>query len=139
MDSNLTDETSYTIQYQKACPKYIENEYRSKHRGFPGTKSKSIPNNNLILYTMPSTSDQSSADQYHLSRDDEEYIMPDNVAELTPRRSDCAVCLLRATGLSFNSPPQLHQNSGQIYPNLDDSYSNQMENSSTFWLPDIAA
>jgi len=31
MDINPEDETSYTIQYQEAFLKYVENEYSPKH------------------------------------------------------------------------------------------------------------
>jgi hypothetical protein len=86
---------------------------------------------------MASRSGQSSHDLYDLSTDDDEYLMPTNVAETTPGRRDCAARLLTAATLYLNSPPELLQIWGQINPNLNDYYSNPMEISSTFWLRDI--
>jgi len=86
---------------------------------------------------MSSRSGQSSYDPYDLSSDDEEYLMPNNVAEMTPGQSDRAARLLTATRLYLNSPPELPQTWGQINRNLNDYHSDPMEISSTFWLPDI--
>jgi len=86
---------------------------------------------------MISRSGQSSYNPYDLSSDAEEYLMPNNVAKMTPGRSDCTAHLLTATRLYFNSPPELPQNWGQIDPKLNDYHSDPMEISSTFWLPDI--
>jgi len=72
-----------------------------------------------------------------MSGDDEEYLMPNNVAKMTPGRSDCAARSLTATRLYLNSPPELPQNWGQINPNLNDYHSDPMEISRTFWLPGI--
>jgi len=69
---------------------------------------------------MASRSGQSSSDLYDFSGDDEEYVMPNHVAEMTPRRSDCAARLLTATTLYLNSPPKVPQNWGQIDPNFND-------------------
>jgi len=86
---------------------------------------------------MASRSDQSSCDTYDLSSDDEEYWMPNNVAETTPERSDCAARWLTAARLFLNSPSELPQNWGQINPNLNDYHSDPMQISSKFWLLDI--
>jgi hypothetical protein len=86
---------------------------------------------------MASASYQSSFDPYDSSNDDEEYLTPNNVAEMTPRRSDRAARLLTAARLYLNSPPEAPKNWGQINPNLNDYHSNQMEISITFWIPDI--
>jgi hypothetical protein len=59
------------------------------------------------------------------------------VAETTPRRSGRAARLWTAAGLYLNSLPEAPKNWGQIDPNLTDYYSNPMEISSTFWIPDI--
>jgi len=59
------------------------------------------------------------------------------VAEATPGQSDHAACLLTATRLYLNSPPEAPKNWGQINPNLNDYHSNPMEISSTFWILDI--
>jgi hypothetical protein len=137
MDINPEDETSYTTQFQEAFLKYAENQYCAKHRRLPVTKLENTPNNNFSSSTMASRSGQSSYDPYDLSSDDDEYLMPNNVAETTPGRSDRAARLLTAARLYLNSPPELPQNWGQINPNLNDYDTDPMEISSTFWLPDI--
>jgi len=48
MDSNPEDKTSYTIQYQDAFLKYVENEYCSKHRRLLVTKHEKLRSNNFI-------------------------------------------------------------------------------------------
>jgi len=45
---------------------------------------QNIPNNNFVSSAMTSRSGQSSYDWYDLSSDDEEYLKPDNVTEMTP-------------------------------------------------------
>jgi len=137
MDINPEDKTSYTTQYQEAFLKYMENEYCVKHRRLPVIKSDNTLNNNLSSFEMASRSGQSSYDPYDLSSDDDEYLMPTNVAETTPGRSDYAARLLTAARLYLNSPPELPQNWGQINPNLNDYHSDPMAISRTFWLPDI--
>jgi hypothetical protein len=72
-----------------------------------------------------------------LSSDHEEHLMQNNLAETTPRHSDCAARWLTAARLCFNSPSEFPLNWGQINPNLNDYHSNPMEISSIFWLPDI--
>jgi len=99
MDINPEDETSYTTHYQEAFLKYVENEYCAKLRHLPVTKSENMPNNNLSYSAMASRSGQSSYNPYDLSSDDEEYLMPNNVAETTPGWSDRAACLLTAARL----------------------------------------
>jgi len=138
MDINPEDETSYTTQYQQAFLKYVENEYCTKHRRLPVIKPETIPNTNLVSSAVASRSGQSSYDPYDLSRNDEEYLMPNTVAEMTPGRSDHAARLLTATRLYLNSPLELPQNWGQINPNLNDYHSDPMKIGSTFWLPDIS-
>jgi hypothetical protein len=76
-------------------------------------------------------------DPYDFSSDNDKYLMPTNVAEMTPGLRDCAARLLNAARLYLNSPPELPQNWGQINPNLNDYKSEAMEISSTFWLSDI--
>jgi len=137
MDINPEDETSYTTQYQEAFLKYVENEYCAKHRHVTVNKLETIPSSNLVPSATASGSYQSSFDPYDLSSDDGEYLMPNNVAETTPGRSDCAARLLTATRLYLNSPPETPKNWGQINPNLNDYHCNAMEISSIFWLPDI--
>ena len=137
MDINPEDEISYTTQYQEAYLEYVENEYCTKHRRLPVIKSDNTLNTNLSSFEMASRSGQSSYDPYDLSSDDNEYLMPTNVAEMTPRWSDRAAPLFNAASLYLNSPPGLPQNWGQINPNLNDYHSDPVEISSWFWLPDI--
>jgi hypothetical protein len=86
---------------------------------------------------MASTSGESSSNPYDLSSDDDEYLMPNNVAKTTPGRRNCAARLLTAARLYLNSPPELPQDWVQINLNLNDYHSDPMEISSTLWLPDI--
>jgi len=137
MDINPEDETSYTTQYHEAFLKYVENEYCAKHRRLPVIKSDNSGNNNLSFFEIASRSGQSPYDPYDLSSDDDEYLMPTDVAETTPGRSDCAARLLTAGRLHLNSRPELPQSWGQINPDLNDYHSDPMELSSTFLLPDI--
>jgi len=136
MDINPEDETSYTTQYQEAFEVCGERILR-EHRRLPVTKLENTPNNNFSSSAIASRSGQSSYDPYDLSSDDDEYLMPTDVAEMTPGRSDPAARLLTAARLYLNSPPELPQNWGQINPNLNDYHTDPMEISSTFWLPDI--
>jgi len=90
MDINPEGETSYTTQYQEAFLKYVENEYCAKHRRMPVNTYQSLPCSDHISSSTASRSCQSSIDPYDLSSDDEEYLMPNNLAETTPGRSDRA-------------------------------------------------
>jgi len=81
---NPEDDTSYTIPCQEAFLMYVENEYCAKLGCLPVNKPQSIGNNNLFPSVMASRSGQSYYDQYDLSSDVEEYLMPKNVAEMTP-------------------------------------------------------
>jgi len=137
MDINPENRTAYSTQYQEAFLKYVENEYCAKHRRLLVIEPENVPNNNLFSSGMACWSGQSSQDPYDLSSDNAEYIMPNNVAEMMPGRSDRAACLLTAARLYLNSSPDLLQNWGQINPNLNDYHSDPMEISSTFWLPGI--
>jgi len=137
MNINPEDETSYTTQYQEAFLKYVENEYCAKHRHVAVDKLETIPSSNLVPSATASGSYQSSFDPYDSSSDDEEYLTPKDVAEMTPGWSDRAARLLTAARLYLNSPPEAPKNWGQINPNLNDYHSDPMEIGSTFWLPDI--
>jgi len=106
MDINPEGEASYTIQYQEAFLMYVENEYCSKHRCVPVNKPKSVQTNNLFHCAMASGSGQSSCDLYDLDSDDAEYLMPNDVAEMTPGWSDFAAHQLTATRLILKSPPE---------------------------------
>jgi hypothetical protein len=137
MDINSENETSYTTQYQVAFLKYVENEYCAKHRHVPVNQLETVPSCNLVPSATASGSYHSSFDPYDLSSDAEQYLTPNNVAETTPGRSDRAARLLTAARLYLNSPPEAPNNWGQINPNLNDYYSDPMEISSTFRIPDI--
>jgi len=137
MDINPECETSYTTQYQEAFLKYVENENCATQRHVPVNQHESLRSSNLIRSATALGSCQWSFDPYDLSSDNEEYLMPDNVAETTPGRSDCAACLLTATRLYFNSPPKAPTNWGHIDLNPNDYQSDPFECSKTFWLPDL--
>ena len=115
----------------------MENEYCTKHRCVPVNKPNSVRSNNLVPSSMASGCGKSSFDPYDLSSDDEEYLTPNNVAEKTPGWSDCTACLLTASRLSLNSPPESLKIWGQVNPNVNDFHSNPMEIGSTFRIPDI--
>jgi len=137
MDNNPEDETSYATKYQEAFLKNVENDYCAKHRRVAVNKLETVPSSNLIPSATASGSYQSSFDPYNWSSDDEEYLTPNNVAEMTPGQSDRAARILTAARLYLNSPPEARKNWGQINPNLNNYHSDPMEISSTFWIQDI--
>jgi hypothetical protein len=106
MHSNPEDETSYTTQYQEAVLKYVENEYCAKHYCVLVNKPETVPSSNLVPSAMASGCYQSFFDPYDLSSDDEEYLMPNIVAETTPGRHTRAVHSLTAARLYFNLPSE---------------------------------
>jgi len=137
MDINPEDETSYTTQYQEAFPKYVENEYCAKHRRVLVIKHETVLSSNLIPAATVPGSWQSSFDSYDLTSDDDEYLTPNDVAEMTPWWSNRTARLLTATRLYLNSPPEALKNWGQINPTRNDYHSNLLKIRSTVWLPDI--
>jgi hypothetical protein len=137
MDINLEDETSYSTQYQVAFLKYVGNEYCTKHRWVMVNKLEMDMSSNLVPSATASGSYQLSCDPYNSSSDDEDYLTPNNVAETTPGRSDCAARFMTAARLYLNSPPEAPKYWGQINSNLNDYHSDPTEISSTFWIPDI--
>jgi hypothetical protein len=72
----------------------------------PVNEFETVQSSNFISSTTASGSYQSSFDPYDLSSDDEEYLTPNNVAEMTPGRSDRAARLLTAARLYLNLPPE---------------------------------
>jgi hypothetical protein len=80
---------------------------------------------------------ESSIDPYDLCSDDDTYLTNNNVAEMTPRRSDRAARLLLAAMLYLNSPPEAPKNCGQVNSKCNDYHFHPVEISSTFWLSDI--
>jgi len=109
----------------------------AKHRCVPVNKLESLQSSNRIPCAKPSVSCQSSLHGYDLSSDDAEYLTPNTVAELTPKRSDWAARLLITARLYLNLPAEPPNNWGQINPNLNDYHSDLTHTSSTFWSPDI--
>jgi hypothetical protein len=97
-DINPDEETPDSRQYQKVFLKYVENEYCTKHQRLTVNKLERVANNNPFC-KMASGSGQSSFDPYDLSSDDDAYLMPRNVAEMTRRYSDRTACLLTAARL----------------------------------------
>jgi len=137
MDSIPEDETFYATQYQEVILKYVENEYCFRHRWLSVIKPERILSNNLFPSTMASGPGQSFFDPQHLSCNEEDYLMPKNMAETTPGCSDCPASLLTGARLNLNSPPESPMNLGQVYTNMNDYHSNPMEISITFWIQDI--
>jgi hypothetical protein len=81
MDINPEDETSYGTQYLEPILKHMENTYDMKRRHLPVTNPESILNNTQVSSIMASRSFYASYDPYDLSSDDdEEYLIPNNVA-----------------------------------------------------------
>jgi len=103
----------------------------------PDNKLESLPSSNVVPCGMASGLCQSFFDAYDLSTDNKEYLTPNNVAETTPRGSDCATRILTAARLYLNSLPKAPTTWGQNNSNLNDYDCNAMEIYSTFWIPDI--
>jgi hypothetical protein len=85
MDIHSEDETSYTTQYQEAFLKYLENEYCAKQQGVLVDELDMVPCSNLGTSATASGSIQLFFDPYDLFSDNEEYLTPNNEAEMTPR------------------------------------------------------
>jgi len=130
-------ETSCPTQYQEALPKYVEDEYCAKHRSVTVYKLETVPSINFVPSAQAAGYYQLCFYPYDSSRNDEEYSTPNNVAETTPRRSDCAARLFTAARLYLSWPPEAPKTWGQINLNLNDYHSDPIERSSTFWIVDI--
>jgi len=137
MDIHPEDETFYTTSYQEPFLKYVENEYHAKHRHMLVNTPESVWGNKLVPSARPSGSSQSSIDPYDLSGNDEEYLMPNNLAETTSGRSDCASRRLTAARLHLNQLSGAPKNRGQMITNVNDYHSNPMEISCVFVIQDI--
>jgi len=137
IDINPDNETSYATKWKVALPEYVGNEYCAKHRWLSITKPEQQLSNNFIPSAMASRFGQTSVDPYDLSSDDEQYLMPINVAETAPGRRDRAACTLTATLLYLNSSPESPKNWGRVDPNLNNYYSDSIEISSILLIPDI--
>jgi len=136
MDINPDHEASYTTHYQEVFLEYVENEYCAKHRRLLVNKPEIVASNNPFS-TTASASGQSSFHPYDLSSNDDESLMPKNVAEMTPGCSDHTARWFTAARLYLNSPPEGPMNWGQNDLNRNDYHSDPIEISITFWLPDI--
>jgi len=137
MDIKPEDETSYTTQYQETFLKYMGNEYCAKLLRLPVSTHESLLRSNLIPSETVVGSCQSSFDPYDLSSSDEEYLTPNNVAEMTPGWSNRAARSLTAATLYLNSPSEAPNNWVRINPILDDYHSDTLEICIKFWLPAI--
>ena len=78
----------------------------------PVSKLETVPRRYLVPSATASGSYQSSFDPYDLSSDDEEYLTPDNVTEMTPGQSHRTARSLTAARLYLNSPPEAPKNWG---------------------------
>jgi len=137
MNINPEDETSYTTQYREAILKNVKNEYCAKLRHVPGNTSDNVLSSNLVLTALASRCGQSCFELYDLFSNDEEYLMLNNVATMTPGPRNSAAYWFIATGVYLNSLPEAPMNWGQFNPSLNDYHSDRMEISSGFWIPDI--
>jgi len=73
----------------------------------------------------------SSVDPYDESCDEAEYLMPENVAETTPKCNNHATPSLTPTWLDLTSPLVSPENWGHVDPYLDEYHSKPMVISST--------
>jgi hypothetical protein len=111
--------------------KNVENDYYAKHQHVTVNKHKSVPSSNLVLSAPASGSGQSLFDLYDVSSNDEEYIMPINVAETTPGQSNSITLFITPTRLHLNSQREAPKNQRRINTNLNDYHSDPIEISST--------
>jgi len=137
MHINLEDQTSDTTQYQDTFLKNVENEFYAKHQPMSISIPEQVAGNIIFPSLKASGFGQSSYDPYDSSSDDQEYITPKSMVEMTPRGSDHPAHLLTASRLYFNSQPEAPKNWGQVNPYLDDYHSNCMEISNAFCIPDV--
>jgi hypothetical protein len=103
------------------------------------TKQENDQHSNHFTSAIAARCGQSSQDPYDWSNNDEEYLMPKCVVKTTPRRSDCASCLITSARLYLNSTPESPKTWGQVYADVNESHSDPMEIHSLFWLPDISS
>jgi hypothetical protein len=137
MDGNPEAETFYTTQYNKEFLKNVDNEYCAKHQHGPVKKPENVQQHNFVPHAMASWAGQLTLDPHNLSSNDEEYLMPNNVAETTLGWCDCVKSLLSATRLCLRSPPEAPKNWGHTNAILNEYLSNPLEISSKFRLPDL--
>jgi len=121
MDIYSEDFASYTTQYQQAFLKYVQNQYCAIHWQISIIKPNNVPHSNIFLSAKASWFGQLTFVPYDLPSDDEEYSTPNNVATMTPSRSDRAPTILSAARLHLYSPPEPPMNCGQVDPNSNDT------------------
>ena len=100
-------------------------------------KTENVPGSNLFPSAMASWFGKSSFDPYNLSSDDEEYLSPEYMDEMTTEGSNCSERLLTAGRVHLNSLPEARRTWGQLNPNLNDYNYDPIEFSSTFWVTNI--
>jgi len=137
MDSYPENETSFTTQYHEAFLMYVKNEDCPKHRYLPVIDHESVPSIHRFFPAMASRSGQSSYNAYDMSSNDDEYLLPKSVTEMTSGWSNRAACWLTPARLHSYSQHEFPQNWGQRDPNLNDYHNDPMAISSKFWIPDI--
>jgi hypothetical protein len=103
----------------------------------PVNEFESFLDSNRVPSSTLSGAWQSTFDPHELSRNEEECVTPNNVAETTPGPRNFAAPWMATPSDSLNSPPAAPKSWGQINSNLNKYYSNQMDNSSTFWILEI--
>jgi hypothetical protein len=84
MDIDTEEETSNTKEYEDAILKYAVKEYCAKLQHVFVKTLETLLSSNLVTSATASGSYQSSCDPYGLSRGDEEYLTPNEVAKATP-------------------------------------------------------
>jgi len=113
------------------------NEQCGKHRCFHISKPRCVLSNDLSPSTTASESVQLSVDPYELTINDEDYLMPNDMADMTPRRNHSAAQVLPTARLFMNSPPALPKGLGQVNLGLIDYCSDPVVISNTWWILDI--
>jgi hypothetical protein len=83
MDINPEEATSCTTHYKEAFLKYGENEYCAKHRHVPVNELETLPSCNPDPSATASGSYKSSFAPYDLFSNNEEFLTPNNVPEIT--------------------------------------------------------
>ena len=106
------DETSYTTQYKEAILNYVENKYSAEHRLVLVNEPENLLSSDLLPSAMTSKSGQSFFDPYDFHSDDEEYLIPNYVAETTPGWSNHTAYLLITLRLHLNSLSEAPKNQG---------------------------
>jgi len=139
MDINLENGTFHTAQYDEAFVMYVDGNYCAKEWQMSIIKPENVLHSIIFPSAKASGFGQLCFDPYDLSSDDEEYLTPECVAEMTPGQSDRTARLLTATTLCLTSPPESSMCWGPVSLNLNDYHSDPIEISSTCGSTDITA